>query len=67
MSGDGRLDPPPLGLDFDADNGVAPSDPTPLHRRVYEQWWGRPWPVFRETEDPEIPTLRDIAEYKRTA
>jgi hypothetical protein len=62
----GRRDPL-LDLDFDAEEPEPIADPTPLHRRVYEQWWGRPWPVFRETEDPEIPALRDIAKYKRTA
>jgi len=53
-------------MDFDSDEEPEPAaGGTPLHRRVYEQWWGRPWPVYREDgHDPDIPRTADIADYE---
>jgi hypothetical protein len=37
----------------------------PLHRRIYQLWWGRPWPVWRDTDrDPDIPKTPDIGDYE---
>lgn len=54
-----------LDLDFDAVEPARLPVGVPEHYRLYLAWWGRPWPVQRDSDrDPDIPTLPDISTWK---